>query len=317
MNDGDKALVIQDETIVKVAERNMAGIVPLYYEMSKAEAQEINSKNIYDSLIMAYKANIGEISNNITKIWNSADVDLDVIKWLCMENNFTIDFAKTLFMPTRPDHINDRISKYVKRKVPHFFVYAKDKDKKRVEKANACTVNRLHRLIPNKRIKFEEIAGEFDYKTLMTVKSRSVDDEIVNEYVKFDRKKDVLLKQYEQTQNSNVKMFVYQKFREELLNINGDGTYISDVLVKYLYSEKNSKFKTTLWETFGDALIKTMSRNLNGTKQCEGCGTRIEGANGIKFCENCFKEHRKKYKAIKEKEYRKKKKRGQCENPET
>jgi hypothetical protein len=90
-NDGDKSLVVSDKTFVEVAERNMKGIVPLYYEMAKAPAEQINSEDIYKSLVSAYKANIGEISNNITKIWNSDNVNLDVIKWLCMENNFTID----------------------------------------------------------------------------------------------------------------------------------------------------------------------------------------------------------------------------------
>ncbi len=35
-----------------------------------------------------------------------------------MENNFTIDFAKTLFMPTRPDHVDEKIKDYIKNKVP-------------------------------------------------------------------------------------------------------------------------------------------------------------------------------------------------------
>lgn len=90
-NDGDKALIISDELIVNIAKRNMDDIVPLYYEMSVAQKQEINSKNIYEALTLAYGINIGEYSNNITKIWNSDNINLDVIKWLCMENNFTID----------------------------------------------------------------------------------------------------------------------------------------------------------------------------------------------------------------------------------
>lgn len=90
-NDGDKALIISDELIVNIAKRNMENIVPLYYEMSVAQKQEINSKNIYEALTLAYGINIGEYSNNITKIWNSDNINLDVIKWLCMENNFTID----------------------------------------------------------------------------------------------------------------------------------------------------------------------------------------------------------------------------------
>lgn len=90
-NDGDKALIIADELIVNIAKRNMENIVPLYYEMSVAQKQEINSRNIYEALTLAYGINIGEYSNNITKIWNSDNINLDVIKWLCMENNFTID----------------------------------------------------------------------------------------------------------------------------------------------------------------------------------------------------------------------------------
>ncbi|MFE6079517.1 hypothetical protein ACFVQB_34445, partial [Paenibacillus sp. NPDC057886] len=83
--------IISDELIVNIAKRNMENIVPLYYEMSVAQKQEINSKNIYEALTLAYGINIGEYSNNITKIWNSDNINMDVIKWLCMENNFTID----------------------------------------------------------------------------------------------------------------------------------------------------------------------------------------------------------------------------------
>lgn len=91
-NDGDKSLVCADETIIKVAGRNTKDVVPLYYEMKKAEAQTINSGVIFDGLTAAYKGGrIGEISNLITKIWNSENINLDIIKLLCMDNNFTID----------------------------------------------------------------------------------------------------------------------------------------------------------------------------------------------------------------------------------
>lgn len=90
--DGDKSLVIQDDSFIEIAERNMQGVVPLYYEMAVAPAQQINSDIIYDSLLSAFKANIGEVSNNITKLFNNPKgVDLEVVKWLTMENNFTID----------------------------------------------------------------------------------------------------------------------------------------------------------------------------------------------------------------------------------
>jgi hypothetical protein len=90
--DGDKSLVCAEETLVEVAERNMKGIVPLYYNMAKAPAQKINNQTIFNGLKLAYTGgNIGIYSNDISKIWNSDNVDLDIIKLLCMENNFTID----------------------------------------------------------------------------------------------------------------------------------------------------------------------------------------------------------------------------------
>ncbi len=90
--DGDKVLVIPDEKFIEIAERNMEGITPLYYEMGVARKQLITSQNIYDDLILAYKGGtIGNVSNDITKVWNNAKPNLDVVKILCMESNFVID----------------------------------------------------------------------------------------------------------------------------------------------------------------------------------------------------------------------------------
>jgi hypothetical protein len=100
--DGDKSLVVADEDFVKIAERNMNGVVPLYYNMGKAKPTELNSKTIYEGLNKAFTGgNIGLYSNDISKIWNhnvfvnGSDEEkqeaTNVIKLLCMENNFVID----------------------------------------------------------------------------------------------------------------------------------------------------------------------------------------------------------------------------------
>jgi hypothetical protein len=261
-NDGDKSLVIQDETLVNVAERNMQGIVPLYYEMAKAPAEEINSEDIYKSLIMAYKANIGEISNNITKIWNSNNINLNVIKWLCMENNFTIDFAKTLYMPTRPEHVNETISKYIKAKVPHFFIYAKDKDK--VEDLNNSVVNMLETVIPNKRINFVKVAGKLNYRMLMKNSRVKLDEEIINTYEKLDKNKKWMSKRKDNNETNEI-LYIYKVIREEILKINNDIDYVVDILVKYLYQKKSSR-KDTLWKSFGDVLYANLCINLREYK---------------------------------------------------
>lgn len=92
MNDGDKSLVVADDTIISVAERECADVVPLYYPMAKAGAVQITPESLYDGMVAAWTGgNIGEISNSITKIFNSEVPDTDVVKVLCMENNFVID----------------------------------------------------------------------------------------------------------------------------------------------------------------------------------------------------------------------------------
>jgi hypothetical protein len=296
-NDGDKSLVIQDDILVKVANRNMQGIVPLYYEMAKAPAEQINNEDIYKSLVSAYKANIGEISNNITKIWNSDNVNLDVIKWLCMENNFTIDYAKTLYMPKRPHHVNEIISKYIKARVPHFFIYAKDKEN--VEGLNDSVVNKLEYIIPNKRINFVKIAGKFDYKFLMKNPRVELDEKIIEKYVQLDRTKKVT-KQKNKLKSSD-KLYIYKIIRSELLDINNDLSYTTDVLVKFLYSKKRSSFKTTLWESFGDVLTRNIIHNLNGTKDCLDCGQTIEKVKAKKYCDGCAtKRERERVKKLRE-----------------
>jgi hypothetical protein len=288
-NDGDKSLVIQDDVLVKVADRNMQGIVPLYYEMAKAPAEQINSEDIYKSLVSAYKANIGEISNNITKIWNSNNVNLDVIKWLCMENNFTIDFAKTLYMPTRPQHVNEIISKYIKARVPHFFIYAKDKEKKNVEVLNESVVNKLEIIVPNKPIRFNKIAGMLNYSMLMQRSNVNLNNKIINKYNELNRNKRWKFNSKE-TMKTFQELYLYRQLREEILSVNPDVDYVVDVLVKHLYEKKNSKNKETLWKAFGDILLDNLKENLNKTKQCECCGKRIEVYNTKKYCDECAKE---------------------------
>lgn len=95
MCDGDKALVVKDRTLTTAAKRNMADIVPLAYDLKKAKGGIITPSSLYDGMVRAYTGgNIGVWSNQITKIWNSCDItqdEVDVVKWLCFENNAVID----------------------------------------------------------------------------------------------------------------------------------------------------------------------------------------------------------------------------------
>lgn len=97
MFDGDKLLVCNHPTLIKAAERNNHNkkVVPLFYFMSKAKAEELTPENLFKGLSLAFTGgNIGAPSNDITKIWNSGDITdeaLRAVKWLVMDVNFTID----------------------------------------------------------------------------------------------------------------------------------------------------------------------------------------------------------------------------------
>ena len=292
--DGDKSLVVACPTLISIAERNMKDIVPLYYNMRKAPAELITKKSIYNGLKTAYTGgNIGMGSNNITKIWNSGKVNLDVIKLLCMENNFTIDYAKTLYKPVRPKSKKNMITDYTKLKTPHFFIYAKDKEKDKVELVNNSVVNRLEKIIPNTKISFTATGlGNFDYKMLMRNKKVELNEDIIKKYKELDLKKHFMINStYEEDEQNNV-IYLYQEIVKNILEINSDVYYVTDVLVKYLYEFKKSNFKTTLWECFGDIIVDNLKTNVETSKiYCEVCGDLIvQENNKSKYCEKCAKD---------------------------
>lgn len=305
-NDGDTSLVVADRLFVKIAERNMKDIVPLYYEMATAKAEYITNENLYKGITTAYSGgNIGTVSNNITKIWNSQSVDLDTIKFLCMENNFIIDYAKTLYKPIRPKCKNALINGYTKSKVPYFFVYAKKKHKTQVEKENNSVVNRLGDLIVNPQSNFRSAGlSDFDYKMLMD-KSR-VDisteqaKEIIDKYTELDLNKYFIINRDNDGENREIDesdkvgniIYLYNDIKNKILDVNKDVKYVVDVLVEYLYEFKKSVYKTTLWECFGDIIVDNLKINIvmNQT-YCIECGVVIERtSNRLKYCEECWKE---------------------------
>lgn len=284
--DGDKALVVQDDVLIEVAEREMEDIVPLYYEMKKAEAKEVNAETLYTALTSAYKANIGIISNDITKIWNSEKPNIEAVKWLAMYNNFVIDYAKTLYLPNFPEYIEQEIKSFTKSKLPFFFQYAKDKEEGKVEKINNSTVNRLYGIIPNKPIQFKRVAGHFDYRNLMNTKYPSQSKSVIDKYNELNRSKHTWL-----DKNTSSTEFQFNEFmRMELSKLHKSEKYIADVLVEYLYSSGN-KDKSGLWDVFGDILCDNVIANLGNTISCEVCKIRTEKINETSiYCEACAKE---------------------------
>ena len=299
--DGDKSLVCADRTIVAVAERDSKDFVPLYYEMGKAEPVIVTKEEIHKGLIAAYSGgNIGGISNDITKIWNSSEPNIDLIKILVAQTNFTIDYAKTLYKPTLPSHIKSEIAQVSKSKVPYFFRYAKGKTKNQIASKNNSVVNRLDNVIVNKRVQFTaKNLGKFNYKMLMSNPSVEIDLQIIEKYRELNTKNFYQISNYNAGDKDDKYAYYFKLVRDGLLEIISDKFYVSDVLVKYLYKDSPTQFKETLWQSFGDVILENLKNNItDNSGQCEVCGRRfIKKSNSNKYCDECYKVHRRKQEA--------------------
>lgn len=350
--DGDKALVVANKTLIEVAERNIDkfDIVPLYYNMRKAEPVQLNSESIYNGLNAAFTGgNIGIYSNNISKIWNS-DVfiygsyeekkqAIDVVKLLCMENNFIIDYAKTLYKPKRPSGIKELITSYTNENVPHFFKYAKDKKDNQIAIRNDSFVNKLDCMIPNPRINCRKLGlNQIDYKFLMNdpdieCKVRFTEhgklvkedtDPLIVRYcelnkihhfalddtLKFDNvfSSDVLSKS--QLRHDMKYRRIYDEIKEELSCFGYTDYEVADILVKFLYGIKKSKHKSALWLCYGDIIVENLEKYFKPqTKavQCIDCGEWFEVCikdNRTCRCNTCHREHKRELERLKKKRQR-------------
>ena len=303
--DGDKLLLINHPTLVKAAKRNMVDKVPLYYEMKKAKAESITNESLWNGIRLAYTGgNIGEISNQITKIWNNKDIlddknreqALTCIKYLCMLTNFTIDYAKTLYKPTIPPHINKMLKGYNNSKIPAFFKYAKGKEKDKVCKLSNLPVDRLSQIFKKKIIKCimpDNIVGKFDYTMLMN-----------DPYIEYDKSIGKAYRKYVSTnmkfyrvgsQNSTVCEMsnykaVYEQARLDIFNMfpKYSKSYIIDNIIMYLFGKSQSKNKKAFWQMFESEVYENLLENLESQIAiCSVCGKRFRKSNASKYCPNC------------------------------
>ena len=310
--DGDKSLVVADQGFVTVAERNMEGIVPLYYNMRKAEPTELNNKTIYAGLNKAFTSgSIGLYSNEISKIWNhdifvngtekEKQEAVDVIKLLCMENNFCIDSAKTLYMPRRAKWFQPAVSRYTNCKLPAFFEFAKDKEPSQVQARNGSFVNRIYDKIPNQAINTRGLMlGQIDYKLLMGNGNMVCSKEISMLY-------DQLNKKYRHMMNRTDEYignleYIANKIRDTFRLTGYSDETVADMLVSYLYG-KGKRYKQLLWFCYGQYIVNNMEKNIKTRKtrliQCMDCGEwmEVDALNSrSRRCEACQHEETKRIK---------------------
>lgn len=305
--DGDKSLVVADPNLIEIAERNMKGIVPLYYNMRKARPALLNKQNIYAGLHAAFTGgNIGIYSNAISKIWNSEvflsgsesekQAAIDCVKQLCCQNNFVIDFAKTLYKPEFPKEVSERIAGYTAAKLPAFFEFAKDKEKAQLQKRNGSFVNRLYDKIPDKPINTRSLRLEtLNYHKMMSDPDIRCSEEAAALY-------DTLSRQYrhmvhmKDARTDNM-AYIANKIRESFSALGCSEETVTDMLVEYLYG-RGKRYKQLLWFCYGEQVAANLRKNIEtpNTKYipCADCGEWIEiriRDNRTRRCPSCQKEY--------------------------
>lgn len=311
-NDGDKLLVHNNKTIIKCAKsfQEKFGMIPNYYDMPKANPTVLNNTSLFEGIVMAYHhGNIGTPSNEITKVWMTLNPEstkeevmaaIDVVALRCVDVNFTIDYAKTLYKPDIPKKVINEYKKYSGKKVPHFFIYAKNKKEYQVEKIGKCNIDRISGIARANRIVFKDLLGKYSYKTLMKNPNINVDTELIDRIVQLYR--DVEAVNLRRLSHMDFSTLDYDDKKRALLQIEFDASKqremfveligepvadIVDILIKELQDDIN---KDTMWKLFGDVIYSNIAKNLNGTKICNCCHNRYTYSSALDrniYCDIC------------------------------
>lgn len=314
--DGDEALVLDTDWIINLAEDMIETykINPIYFEMGKAEAKELNEDNISKSLLYVYqKSNIGKVSNCLTKLWNSKNPmeKYPQMQKLMLYNNFVIDSAKTLSIPPVPADIKELMSRS---KYPYFFQYAKGKKELEcLEKSNSvmdriCTeIEKIGTVDFDYRKGF----GTFRKKTLMNNEKIEIDNRIIKHYLEQEKITTDAINDYnrekdEDKNKSGYREEFYRIAREEFINysqkIGISYEDCTDMIIKYTYSSSSDIKMKFLWNVFGAVIVNNLNKNIKkpldkGYMMCEDCGKRvIRETNNQKRCKKCAakQDHHKK-----------------------
>lgn len=319
--DGDKALVVADPHFVALAERNMDGIVPLYYRMKKAAPSSLTPENICLGLKAAFTGgNIGSYSNEIAKIWND-DVFLSgskearaealtAVKLLCCENNFVIDYAKTLYQPTRPKQAGALLKKYTQKKLPAFFRFAKDKEPGQVQPRNQSLVNRIPDYIKDRPINTRALQlDEIDYRLLMRRPEIRCSREVLQLYQALNCSYRYMFNP-RKSQTDNLR-YTVGCLKDRFSATGYSDETIADMLVQALYGAKK-RSKQLLWLCYGDYLLKNLKKNLNVPKtkyiRCADCAEWFEAPVGSKSirCPACQRQYNKEQTRLRVRKHREK-----------
>ncbi|WP_283703623.1 hypothetical protein [Clostridium perfringens] len=304
-NDGDEALVVSDKEkwLLDLAEKQMEDIRPLYYEMGKAGAKEINLNNIYSSLKFAYdKGNIGKVSNTLTDIWNRENPEQyeKLIKWLTAYNNFIIDAAKTLQVPKAPTELNEVMKN---REYPYFFQFAKDKKDKSCRDLSNSTMDRICKSIDNIPYTYFDYSKGFSSFRVSKLCNNSridISENIIEFYKKLEEETLKKISDYNKNDNKEqAEILSYEYAKDEVkkycIENNLNKSDVIDMIIKWSFKNAESRL-AFIFQVFGDIIIENLKNNFknnsvdDGYILCKDCGKRIKKTNNrMVRCVGCAK----------------------------
>lgn len=237
---------------------------------------------------------------------------------MSVENNISIVNKKEEVFENDMQH---KIKVSDNPKLPYFFRYAKKMNVCEVEKMNNSTVNRACRMIdeiPQGKYYFGTEKFNWHYLTnnfkinLESEKAIAIIEkyEILNNQIKsyFAKAKE------DDSGEENVKIAIasrvytiirteFEEFANELDSNIVDAT---DIIVRYIYSDKNKKDckKAFLFDVLGDIILRNIEKNIEvrtprrrarkGYIFCSACGKEVKReSNRQKFCNECADNRRK------------------------
>lgn len=89
-NDGDMLNCVREKVIIEAAKRNIKNmdIVPLFYDAYAAKKEQLNLRTLFNGLKRAHEySGIGQVSNNLTKLWNRENPDIFAAACITRYNN--------------------------------------------------------------------------------------------------------------------------------------------------------------------------------------------------------------------------------------
>lgn len=314
--DGDEILISDDAELYNLT-RELPD-VPLYYNMQQADPQEITKEAKYSTLVKGFDNNvIGDSSNAITKLWNTPEATKenplpcdDAINVFCAYSNYAIDYPKTgknlelgeyknLYDKLVPPKSGKERFTKTEIKHPNFFIEAKRKKSKKVEKPTQNVMDRIKKYIGQgtgrlEYTYFDNIEqNKFDYHVLMNNEINDIQKPKYNvdrydcKYQKLyivlkSRKASkkricAIIDKKERIRNMDTEeiserfqIFHYHCIREiKEIFTNSKGWFNVYLAVNYLVDleyaqhEFATSSKDILWKCFGHILLENLQRNRN------------------------------------------------------